>query len=290
MAKPAEQFPVQSLRDAAPHLRRPFAPEAVKWKIQTYFGMAKAGQGQKPDPKTAKGGLVVAHIDARLVIERLNLLVPDLWEDDYRAVAQGVEECALTIDGKTHRDVGMGKDAKALRSDSLKRAAVKFGVGVSLYSMANVRMWRAKGDKDAGFEEDGNKLRPNYAGLLELDERNRAWLREKYGLWLTEGRGKHFGEALDHGDEPDPVGDDEPPPPVEGEDAGQEVLSDERADAARTAAREAFAELRSARPRSMFPAAFEKKLLDAGHSHEALEALVAEIRGKVAQGNGKAPA
>jgi hypothetical protein len=30
-------LPVDSLREALPHLRRPFTPEAIKFKVQTVF-------------------------------------------------------------------------------------------------------------------------------------------------------------------------------------------------------------------------------------------------------------
>jgi hypothetical protein len=70
---PEAGLPVDSLREAAPYLRRPFTPEAIKFKVQTVFG-------------GASGCLVVAYIDARLVIERLNLVVPDMWEAHYEPI------------------------------------------------------------------------------------------------------------------------------------------------------------------------------------------------------------
>ena len=52
-------------------LRRPFTPEAIKWKVQA--------TGPKGKPST--WGMVVPYIDARLVIERLDEVAPGEWGD-----------------------------------------------------------------------------------------------------------------------------------------------------------------------------------------------------------------
>lgn len=69
------QLPVGSFREAAPLLRRPFEPAAVRWKVQTTHGSS---------------GLIVGYIDARLATERLNLVCPHLWSDDYTIGRAGV--------------------------------------------------------------------------------------------------------------------------------------------------------------------------------------------------------
>lgn len=114
--------------------------------------------GAKPVVKSQDGSkvLAVAYVEARAVIDRLNSLV--VWEDDYWLlqnpsddVAEGQErlwavECRLTIhppagDGGravTRKDVGEGATLKAAYSDALKRAAVKFGVGLYLYDLPQV--------------------------------------------------------------------------------------------------------------------------------------------------------
>lgn len=269
------EFPVDSFRDAARELRRPFTPEAVKWKIQTLLGQEK--KDGKPDPKTAKGGLIVGYIDARLVIERLNLVCPQLWSHEFVSVAQGLLVCKLTVDGITREDVGQGA-GKALWSDALKRAGVQFGVGVSLYAMKSVVMWRVSGE-----ETTGNKLRPNRGGYLELDDHNREWLGEMYGRWLDDRGRRAFGPALDHGDEPGSVGDvDTDAPAVLADDAPEPRLNTVRSETARQRARELFGQLRAEKPRAMFPQVFEQKLGQAGHSQDALDALVVELEKKVA--------
>lgn len=117
-------------------LRAPFAPNTIKWKVQT-------------NPKEGKDmALVVAYIDARDVAERLDMAAGGNWSDDYtlpqRAPHERTLECRLTVCGVTRCDVGEveggdGWSAKDLYSDAFKRAAVKFGVGAFLYRMPTVR-------------------------------------------------------------------------------------------------------------------------------------------------------
>ena len=113
-------------------LKRPFPPEAVKWKAQVTRGSE---------------ALAVAYIDARSVMERIDRVVgPGGWSDEYEVIAatpeEYVVECRLTVLGVTKADVGDSSAsgggsnlAKTAYSDALKRAAVKFGVGRYLYAL-----------------------------------------------------------------------------------------------------------------------------------------------------------
>lgn len=180
------EFPVDTFKDAAPLLRRPFAPGAVKWKINS---------------TKDNGAQVVAYVDARSVIERLNLVVPHLWHTEFQRVDGNHVLCKLTIDGLTREDVGApskgGKadPLKTMYSDALKRAAVHFGVAVSIYAMRET--WLAAGDgKGPELAKKGNSL--------VLTEDNRTYLANLYEQWLTiPDRGGKFGEPLDHGDDPE---------------------------------------------------------------------------------------
>ncbi len=167
---------VDSFKEAAPLLRRPFTPQAVRFKLQT------------------KGGLVVAYIDQRLVVERFNLVCPHLWHDRFEPTPGGNLLCHLTVDGITRTDIGEGK-GKGLFSDALKRAAVKFGVGVSLYAVP--QQW-AKG---AQLKADRNG---EPAGLTPQGEQA---MRTAYAAWLDAVGIQAFGEPLDHGDADDAQGD-----------------------------------------------------------------------------------
>jgi hypothetical protein len=127
------------------------------------------------------------------VIERLNLVVAELWAPAITHLGSELYRCDLTIDGVTRSDVGQGK-GKAGWSDSLKRSAVMFGVGVSVYALPAVRM-------RAGSREDQLPVRgPDGKRSLRIDPPQLEWLKTRYDLWLdTIGR-RAFGEPLDHGD------------------------------------------------------------------------------------------
>lgn len=115
-------------------LRSPISPDTVKWKVQS-------------NPKDERNmALVVAFIDARDAAELLDLSTLGDWSDTYGQPVVSVNgtlsiECALTVCGVTRRDVGSigltgeGNEdtVKAVYSDAFKRAAVKFGVGSSVY-------------------------------------------------------------------------------------------------------------------------------------------------------------
>ena len=121
-------------------LRQPFAPDALRWKIQT-----RVNEGQA-DPYAT----VVVYVDARTVAAHLDDVVPGQWSTEYRAppvtVGFPALECRLTVCGVTRSDVGTvesgarpGSDTKDLYSDALKRAAVQYGVGAFLYRFPQVQ-------------------------------------------------------------------------------------------------------------------------------------------------------
>lgn len=190
------EFPVESFREAAPHLRRPFTSAAVKFKVQANFG------GDNPT-----GGLIVGYIDARLAIERLNLICPHLWSDAYTPVGSGQMWCHLTVDGITRHDVGEGQ-SKGLVSDALKRAAVKFGVGVSLYALPSTIL----NVSDGMLKVKGGQGKKT----LEITPKGAKSLRDGYERWLRDHGREAFGEPLSHGDVEGAQGDHEaeaPPAP-----------------------------------------------------------------------------
>jgi hypothetical protein len=115
-------------------LSEPFDPKEVSFR-------AGATSGNR--------ALALAYIDARNVMDRLDAVVGgENWWDSYEVLADGCVECALTLDlmGARVRKVDVGGPSdqqdpgdrmKAAYSDSLKRAAVKFGVGRYLYALEN---------------------------------------------------------------------------------------------------------------------------------------------------------
>ncbi|HEY1690021.1 MAG TPA: hypothetical protein VGF95_14295 [Solirubrobacteraceae bacterium] len=189
--------PFDSLREAAVDLRRPFDALAIKWKVQSTWPKDKTGV-TKPE-----GGQVVCYIDRGLVIDRLNLLVPHLWSPVFEERERNHMLCRLTIDGITREDVGEGATLKARYSDSLKRAAVHFGVGVSLSRVPASRMKI----EDGGLRVFGSEGKWG----VDFTQQGLDYLRRRYETWLTE-RGKDaFGDPLSHGDDGDAQGDDETP-------------------------------------------------------------------------------
>jgi hypothetical protein len=121
-------------------LRQPFPAETLRWKIQTRVNE------QQPDPMAT----VVVYVDARTVAAHLDDVVPGQWTTEYHlppvTVGLPALECRLTVCGVTRSDVGTvepgsrpGSDTKDLYSDSLKRAAVQYGVGAFLYRFPQVQ-------------------------------------------------------------------------------------------------------------------------------------------------------
>lgn len=116
-------------------LAAPFDPKDVKWKPQAVKG---------------ERALAVAYVTARGVMERLDaVLGPQNWQDDYEPLPDGNVLCRLKVrfdpstqEWITKADVGgpseqpdSGDRGKSAVSDSLKRAAVKLGVGRYLYRL-----------------------------------------------------------------------------------------------------------------------------------------------------------
>ena len=182
-------LPVDSFKDAAPLLRQPFTPAAVKFKVQATW--------PKDNPDSA---LIVSYIDARLAVERLNKVCPHLWSDAYSPVDAKTMWCHLTVDGVTRSDVGEG-EKKGLVSDALKRAAVKFGVGVSLYATTKIILTLKDGHLKS-VTAGGKKS-------LALTPSGEQRCRDIYTRWLEEHGKRAFGEPLDHGDVDEAVGDHE---------------------------------------------------------------------------------
>ncbi|MPY65282.1 single-stranded DNA-binding protein [Deinococcus sp. SDU3-2] len=116
-------------------LAAPFPAARVAWKPQTIS-------------RDRSSALMVAFVDARTVMERLDAVCPGEWAFDVK-LFPGQPPTArgrLTVLGLTRSDVGEAGEGeagtlKAAASDALKRCAVHFGVGRYLYDLP--RMWVA---------------------------------------------------------------------------------------------------------------------------------------------------
>lgn len=256
------QLPVNRLKDALPHLRRPFAPEAIKFR--------------------PAGGGIVAYVDARVVIERLNAVTGANWTTEFEPFPGGKQiVCHLAIQGVVRSDVGtMGTGSavdpvKAGYSDALKRAAVHFGVGVSVYALKRIK----QSDLPNGSIGQDKAITP--AG--------ETWLRRGYRRWLEAQGAKDFGPPLSHGDVEGAVGDPEaaPSPPGEAEAEKFYPEPDELRGVAIESRPEYFdllaeivklySDLTTEQRKGLGPAKFKANLKAAGGSEDDLRKLKATL-------------
>jgi hypothetical protein len=264
LAKEEANYPLDSFKEAAAHLRRPFTAGATRWKIQQQSG----------NPPTR--GMVVSFIDARLVVERFNLVVPHLWWDEYERLDGKRLLCRLTVDGITRQDVGQGPEAssKDAFSDALKRAAVKFGIGVSLYALRQTWLDVGEGKNKLERVTRGNKH------SLRIPPSTDDYLRNIYSMWLDTDRGRIFGEPLDHGDpEEGSVGD-----LAEAEEGEQlaidngEPFDAPRAEEQKRQINDLYAELRGIDGRKLHKGKFDAMLASAEGSNEQLATVENYLR------------
>src|SRR3954447_19211210 len=219
---PYTELTAQAARDPRP----PISPDEVRFKVQAVRWNKRDGHD-----KVATAAQVVAYIDARTVVARLNLLFPGRWhvptdalplemrltrrnadgtQTPIRLADQGEVKadhtlyyrCRLAIGDAAFEDVGAGDDPKAAYSDAIKRAAVRAGIGESLYAMDSP--WLRVGAADG-------QLRVSRAGKPYLDERTSRWLQRMYEAWLTRA-GSIFGEPLPHAPAGTLPGVDDTPP------------------------------------------------------------------------------
>lgn len=258
--------PVDNLREAVPFLRRPFTPEAIRFKVQSVF-------------RGNTGCLVVAYIDARLVIDRLNLVCPDLWHAEYVPTQDPkLMVCKLTVGGVTRQDVGGSPKglSKDLFSDALKRAAVQFGVGVSVYALPQITLFMKDARGRIELRGQGDKQ------TIVLTEHGHAKLREGYRKWLEDHGRDRFGDELDHGDVEGAVVDEEaeeqqafvPEPPA--------AVSDAEGEALIASCREAYNAIRELGDgdgaKHLPPGTFNGWLTGAQHSHDELRRLLEHLQ------------
>lgn len=278
-ARPDEDvtFPVDSLDKALPHLRRPFTPAAVKWKVQSAW----------PKGKPAEGAIIVGYIDARLVSERLNMVVGGNWSEKPVRVGDRPDALMyeLTVFDTTHVDVGISQGAtegmklKGAHSDALKRTAVRFGVGVPLYAMPEVRLdVTEKGDEKADGTPTIKRRHDGKPGYLS--QAVEAFLRQRYEDWLKD-EGNTFGSPLDHGDaSAGSVGYEDPEAEAEAAGDGRregEPLEDEKAKALGEQARKLRDEIRAVDESALPQQSFDAAMAQREHSHDRLEDFVGNL-------------
>ena len=156
-------------RQIQTELARPFAPEDLEWRIQV-------------TTQDKSKGLAVPYVTNRAIQDRLDDVVgPENWRNDYKPWHKGDKKeaqlCGISIyledrkewltkwDGAEDTDI---EPVKGGLSDSMKRAAVQFGIGRVLYKMNTV--WVQIEQKGKSFiikDQERPKLDKAYMDMLE---------------------------------------------------------------------------------------------------------------------------
>lgn len=191
-------------RDDVKLLRRPYHTNAVKW-----LPIGRASES---------GVMMLPHIDASLVIERLNEVDPQ-WTETTVPMLLGADvkdpfglqhmspwQCLLTVNGVTRSGIGQldgmsnkpdGKHLKAGESDALKRAALKFGVGAYLRAIPPTWLERRDGTKEL-FTTSTYNQKVQFKGLTAAGKKS---LRAQYVKVIEHAEfAEHYGEMVDYGD------------------------------------------------------------------------------------------
>ncbi len=177
--------------------RAPFMPRAVRFRVIESWAEGESN--------ALTHAVAVAYIDSRAVIERLNMVYPGQWCDAYQHGDRTVT-CFLTVNGQALEDVGEGYSTrKALVADALKRAAVKTGIGVSLYAVPKVPLSRLAPDDedDIGpvlLREWREQVNGEWRDTLTLTLEGERYCRDRYRSWLLKTGIPAFGYPIDHGD------------------------------------------------------------------------------------------
>ena len=150
-------------------LARPFAPEDLEWRIQV-------------TTKDKTSGLAIPYVTNRAIQDRLDEVVgPENWYNDYKPWhgngKKDAQICGISIyfEGKgfiTKWDGAEDSDIEPIKgglSDSMKRAAVQWGIGRVLYKMDNAP-WvsvEQKGNSCVIRDSERPKLNAAYLELLD---------------------------------------------------------------------------------------------------------------------------
>lgn len=154
-----EQSEIQAMMQK---LSDPFPPSEIHWRVGT---AAKDGSWIQ----------LLAYVDARMVMDRLDAVFPGQWRDEYQkhpgcdGVLCGI---SVLIDGQwvTRWDGADATDveaAKGVLSDAFKRAAVKWGIGRYLYELGTT--WATIVDKSVARKAGkagGSHKRKDGAGYV----------------------------------------------------------------------------------------------------------------------------
>ena len=158
----------QSGKEIQAALAKPFAPEDLEWRLQQTF-------------EDKMRGIAVPYVTNRAIQNRLDDVVgPENWYNDYKpwhsAGRKESQICGISIyfEGRgfvTKWDGAEDSDLEPVKgglSDSMKRAAVQWGIGRVLYSMDVVFVdIERKGKSYVIKSSERSKLDQAYLGMLK---------------------------------------------------------------------------------------------------------------------------
>ncbi len=158
-------------REIEHKLKEPFATDDVEFRISHVH-------------KNNTRATVLAYITSRAVMDRLDaILGVDGWHDAYEVIDGGVI-CTLTLKigdtWVTKQDTAPFTNIEALKggfSDSLKRAAVKFGIGRYLYQLPN---YQVDLQKDVPYNVPREKVHFHYSR-----DASGYWVEPKLPSWAV---------------------------------------------------------------------------------------------------------
>lgn len=200
---PSDELPVRIFSEAAQWLRRPFTPEAVQFKVVEAW--TDTDDGRPTNDQALSHATIAPYITARAVFARLNLVCPGLWSMGKPEAIGGQWWVPLRMQRDSDSaeyieqwDLSDTYEGKARLSDAIKRTAVHFGVGESLYAVPPIELHIGMGSELGVF------LRPwrdNGEPWLRLTRAGEEHCRDIYRRWLLARGGgiDSFGRPLDHG-------------------------------------------------------------------------------------------
>ncbi len=160
-------------RQIQAELAMPFAPEDLEWRLQRTF-----------EYKGETKGIAVAYVTNRAIMGRLDSVVgPENWYNDFKpwhgANKKDAQLCGIAIyyEGRgfiTKWDGAEDSDIEPIKgglSDSMKRAAVQWGIGRVLYNMEPVFVEVEQRGKTWYIKKDQQE-RLDYAYLKMLGKLN----------------------------------------------------------------------------------------------------------------------
>ncbi|MGL5380002.1 Rad52/Rad22 family DNA repair protein [Clostridium sp.] len=122
---------VINVRELEAELKKPFTFEEIEWRIGSSF--ERSGEVK---------ALALPYVTSRAIMDRLDAVFGITgWSDEYKPWGSNAQLCGITVtigekiitkwDGSENTDI---ESVKGGLSNSLKRTAVKFGIGRYLYS------------------------------------------------------------------------------------------------------------------------------------------------------------